>query len=53
MKKNALGLYCGPIPTEEIFRSYAEAGIAVMELSPHDDDYEKIFADRENLCRAA
>ena len=53
MKKNALGLYCGPIPTKEIFSAYAEAGVEVMELSPHDDDYERIFADRKNLCRMA
>ena len=39
MEKNALGVYCGPIPTAEIFSAYAEAGIKVMELSPHDDDY--------------
>ena len=48
-----LGISLGVYPTEEIFSSVAAAGITHIELSPHDDDYSRIFAEAENIKQMA
>ncbi len=54
MKYNfSLGISLGVYPTKEIFSACAEAGITHIELSPHDDDYARIFADAENIKKMA
>lgn len=48
-----LGISVGVYPTEEMFSALAAAGITHIELSPHDDDYSRIFAEAENIKQMA
>jgi sugar phosphate isomerase/epimerase len=49
----SLGVSLGVYPTEEIFCACAAEGVRYMELSPHDDDYEKVFANAAQIRKAA
>lgn len=42
-----LGISLGVYPTEEIFSGCAEAGIRYIELSPREEDLERLFSEAE------
>ncbi len=49
----SLGISLGVYPSEEVFAACAAAGIRYIELTPHDDDYRKIFADAARIRKMA